>query len=333
METESMFRLSAYREVGESHIRMGKDCEDTAVTGRDPETGVAAAVVSDGAGSCRYAREGSEITAQAALKLLLSQFDALYQMPDADAAAWLLDEIGTLLENKAKSLACPVSELSATLVCAAMAPDGRYLYFHVGDGIIAACDAHGICRIVSQYYHEVARNYTTFVTVPGTAYNIGRGKGGAAAFLVTSDGPEYLMTFDAVWMTSQADLLLQMSVFFSRERMTDELEQLTAYYKELGMYDDASYAMVADQRMAGGVFDGMDEELRRMIFYLPERMPRRVCRQMHDCFRLLAEHSEGVPESRMTRALHTHRKRNTFRKLSGLLTSGVIGLHEGRYRF
>ena len=47
----SMFRRSAYSEVGESHLFWGKDCEDTVVTGENSDTGVSACVVSDGAGS------------------------------------------------------------------------------------------------------------------------------------------------------------------------------------------------------------------------------------------------------------------------------------------
>lgn len=332
MET-SIFRTSSYSEIGASHISWGKDCEDTVLTGQNPKTGVTAAVVSDGAGSCQYAKEGSAITAETALELLLDRFDVLYALKDTEVAELLLGNICALLEAQAITLNCHVGELSATLVCAAMAPDGRFLYFHVGDGIIAACDQNGICRVVSQYYHEIARNFTTFVTIPGTPYHIGRGKGGVAAFLLTSDGSEYLMTFDDGWLTSQADLLLQMSVFFTKERMESEMKQLTAYYKDLGMYDDASYAMLADRRLAPGVFAGMDHDLRRMIFYLPERMPKRVHQQYHDCFAALAAHPEGISESKMTRILHTHNKRNTFRKLSGPLTAEAIGFANGRYYF
>lgn len=333
MENREYFRACSYCEVGESHIGWGKPCEDTVLTGQHPETGVTAAVVSDGAGSCSFAKVGSEITANAALDLLLNQFDALYELSSPAFAETVLGCIRSLLQERAESLETDIAELSATLVCAAMAPDGRYLFFHVGDGIIAVCDEKGICRVISQYYHEIARNFTTFVTIPDTPYNYGKGQGGIAAFLLTSDGSEYLMTFDDGWMTPQADLLVQMSVFFPPERMEDELRQLTAYYKELGMYDDASYALISDKRCAAGVFDGMDPELRQMLFYLPEKTTPHAFRQIHDAFALLAEHPEGVPESQMMRVLHTHKKWNTFRKLAGLLTAETIRLHEGKYYF
>lgn len=329
----NIFRVSSYSEIGESHIAWGKGCEDTVVTGQNPKTGVTAIVVSDGAGSCQYAKEGSTITAETALEILLGRFDKLYAMHEQDVAELLLGNICALLEAQAITRNCNIGELSATLVCAAMAPDGRFLFFHVGDGIIAACDENGICRVVSQYYHEIARNFTTFVTIPGTPYNLGRGKGGVASFLLTSDGSEYLMTFDDGWLTSQADLLLQMSVFFTPERMENEMQQLTAYYKSMGMYDDASYAMLADRRLAAGVFSGMDKDLRRMIFYLPEHMPKRVQQQYHDCFAALAAHPEGVRESQMTRILRTHTNRNTFRKLTGPLTAEAIGFENGTYYF
>lgn len=333
MGYDSYFRASSYSEVGESHIEWGKDCEDTALTGQNPATGVTAAVVSDGAGSCMYAKIGSEITANAALDLLLNQFDALYELSAPAFAEVVLDCIRSLLNQKADELESNISELSATLVCVAMAPDGRYLFFHVGDGLIAICDEHGVCRVISQYFHEIARNFTTFVTIPDTAYNYGKGKGGIASFLVASDGAEYLMTYDDGWMTAQADILVQMSVFFSPERMENELRQLTAYYKELGMYDDASFALICDRRCAANVFDGMAPELRQMLFYIPEKTPPRILRQLHDCFVILAEHPEGVPEQQMMIALHTHKKWNTFRKLAGLITAEAIYLQEGRYFF
>ncbi|MBQ4466243.1 MAG: protein phosphatase 2C domain-containing protein [Oscillospiraceae bacterium] len=333
MKAGEFFRTSSYSEVGESHIGWGKPCEDSVLTGQNPETGVTAAVVSDGAGSYTFAKEGSSITAKAAVELLTGQFDELYELSNQEFAETVLGCIRSLLEKRAEELECQLIDLSATLVCAAVAPDGRYLYFHVGDGIIAACDDKGVCRIISQYYHEIAPNYTTFVTIPDTPYNYGRGKGGVAAFLVTSDGSEYLMTFEDGWLTAQADLLVQMSIFFSPERMESELRQLTTYYKGLGMYDDASFALIGDKRCAAGVFDGMDPDLRQMIFYLPEQTSARTIRQMHDAFAVLAKHPEGVPEIQMMRELHTHKKWNTFHKLAGLLTSEVISLREGKYYF
>ncbi|MCR5718901.1 MAG: hypothetical protein K6F80_07695, partial [Oscillospiraceae bacterium] len=188
-------------------------------------------------------------------------------------------------------------------------------------------------RIISQYFHAIAPNYTTFVTVPDTPYNTGKGRGGVAAFLLTSDGSEALMTFGGGYLTAQAELLLQMCVFFSRSRMEEEFRILTAYYKELGMYDDATYAIIADRRYAPYVFDGMDKSLRNLIFLFPEHIPKRVTRQILDCFLLLAAHPEGVPEKQMARALHTHSTRNTFHKLLGLLATDAIRLYEGRYYF
>lgn len=328
-----MFRTCSYSETGEYHISVGRGCEDAVVTGRNHKTGVTAAVVCDGAGSCIYAQEGSEITARTALEVLLNRFDELYRLKANDFAEILLTAVCEPLQELADERECDIGEFSATLVCAVMSPDGRYLYFHVGDGIVAACDMDGDCRIVSQYYHDIAPNYTTFVTIPDTAYNYGKGRGGVAAFLLTSDGPEYLMTSKEGWLNAQAELLLQMSIFFSPKRMEQELSDLTTYYKELGMYDDSTYAMLADSRYAPYVFDGMDESLRNLIFYLPEHISKRVTRQMLDCFLLLAAHPEGVPEKMMARALHTHSKWNTFHKLAGLITAEAIRLHEGKYYF
>ena len=333
MQRGGIFRISNYCEVGSSHIKWGKLCEDAVVSGVHPETGIAAAVVSDGAGSCQFAREGAQVTAQTALRVLLEQFDTLFLLPEEYAAADILTPIRQALAEYAESLSTAVEELSATLVCAAMAPDGRWLMFHVGDGIIAVCEEGGQCQVLSQYHHAIARNYTTFVTIPDTSYHLERGKGGVSAFLLTSDGPEYLVTSEEGWLTVQAELLMQMGVFFHESRICEEMQKLTAYFKSIGMYDDASFSLLADRRFAPQVFSGMDRTLRNLVFYLPEQINRRVERQLRDCYALLASHPEGVTEQQMMRALHTHNKWNTLHKLAGPLTAEAMFFSEGRYYF
>ena len=104
MDTKKIFHINSYKEIGESHLSCGKTCEDNVRTGIHPVTGVVAAVVCDGAGSCSHAREGSETTAAAALELLLAQFDELYEMTRPVFAGTLLGNIWKVLEEKAEEL-------------------------------------------------------------------------------------------------------------------------------------------------------------------------------------------------------------------------------------
>lgn len=333
MGTNRIFHINSYKEIGESHLACGKTCEDNVRTGVHPVTGVAAAVVCDGAGSCSHAREGSETTAAAALEILLANFDELYEMERAEFAGTLLDTICGILEAKAEELDCNFESLSSTLVCSALAPDGRYIFFHVGDGVITACDKDGQCRILSQYHHEIALNFTTFVTIPDTEYNYGKGQGNIASILLMSDGPEYFMTY-AGRTTPNANLLLQLNCLLPEEQILAQLQGLTLFYKQCGMYDDASYAIISDKRKAGGVFSGMDSEFRGIVFNLPRELPRRVIQQYDDALTAAALcGEEGISEKQLVRLMRVHSEKNVIRKMEKLTKLGVMKHRNGKYYF
>lgn len=329
---QSFFKLCSYCTVGTSHIGRGKDCEDFAAVGSDPVTGIAGAVLCDGAGSCTYAKEGAEAVAGAVLPTLLSMFGHLYEMPEAHAAENLLEEARAAVRRRAGELECSVQSLACTMLCAAVAPDGRYLYFHVGDGLIAIWDPAEGCRILSQYQHVIALNYTTFVTVPDTEYHFGRGQGGVGSILLTSDGPEQMLVQQGM-LTAKAELLLQAGCFLPEERMLNELRATAEEFQSDGMYDDASFAVLGTKRSAGALFRQMEPDLRRLLFCIPENAPRRVIDQFAQVFEILAKHGGSLSEKAMTRELHTHSDSRTRLKLESLLAAGIVTRQDGYYYF
>ncbi len=329
---QAVFKHCCYCRTGTAHTELGKICEDHAVTGCDPATGVTGAVLCDGAGSCAYARDGAVSVAEAVLPTLLGMFDRFYEMPEQHAAENLLEEARAAIRRKAGDLGCDVQELACTMLCAALAPDGRYLFFHVGDGLIAAWDPRGGCRILSQYQHMIALNYTTFVTIPDTPYHFGRGTGDIGAFLLTSDGPEQMLSQNGE-LADRAELLLQAGCLFTRERMMRELNNITDQLQNEGMYDDASFAILGNKHCAGDLFRKLEPDLRSLLFFVPEQSPHRVIDQLGSVFEILADHGGCLSEKAMTRALRTHSDSRTRLKLENLLAAGIIAREDGYYYF
>ena len=326
------FKLCAYSEAGTSHIRRGKGCEDMAAAGIDPATGVAVAAVSDGAGSCTFAREGAQITARAALDHVIGQFDMLYEQDAETFAEGLFGFVRTELRAAADMLHTDISELSATLLLTAIAPDGRYLYLHVGDGLIVACNAEAGAWILSQYQHTIAPNYTTFVTVPDTDYDYGKGRGGIDGFLLCSDGPEFAFTDEegfALW----CEPLLRGAFLCTPARMEQELRRMTILLKNEGMYDDCTIVTIADRTRSPGIYATMTPAQQQEMFRSMECRTAREAEALFAALTLLTAEPAGVSLGRLTRVMHLHKPQYAARRLFPLVRDGILAIENGRYRF
>lgn len=327
------FKFCEYREIGTLHIERGKTCEDFTCCGEHPETGVTAVVLSDGAGSCAHAQAGSEVTARAALDYVLAQdFDELYRMSREDFGAGLLGFLHAELMCAADQLGTELMELSSTLLLAVMAPDGRYLWFHVGDGLIAACSAESGCWILSQYFHVIASNFTTFVTVPGTEFDYGRGCGGIDGFLLTSDGPENYLAENGE-LTSHGSLILETGFLYTPDRMVQELQGVTSLFKRQGMYDDCSFTLLCDRSRALDMYYGMDPAVRRKLFSSLECASGRSADRMILLFDAMRLRPDGMALPELTRLLHMHKDSRTRSKLAPLVENGILMQIGSRYYF
>jgi|GEM_PF-3143522 len=332
VKQNSFFLTASYREAGVTHLENYHDCEDAVCTGICQKPHLAVSVLCDGAGSCQYAEKGAEITADTVREVLTERFEALYHMPEEEFAEYLLRCVRNRLADEAEMLRCETKELSATLLCAVLASDGRYLYFHIGDGIIAAADCQGRSRLVSSYQHEIAPNYTVFVTTENAKYYYGKGQGDISAFLLMSDGPEPSLSYGG-FLTSRAKLLVYMSYFFKEDRLEAELQALTGYLKKHGMYDDASYALLADRRFAGEVFQNIPDNWINLLFGMSEKKSKSQKKKIADLLEVLAL-EDSVSENEAADILHQHRDKNrTYRKLLCLMESGVLIYQDGRYYF
>ena len=327
-----IYKVVTYKEQGVSHQYYGKPCEDHVGEYFDSKSGVVAVAVSDGAGSYKNAETGSRITSQKAVQFMAKKFERLYELDEETFADYMLQEVYAALIEEAERNQYDIMSLSATLLVAAMHPDGRYLFFHVGDGAVLAYTTDGEVKILSQYEHEEAANITTFVTVPNTDYKMGRGRGDVLSFLLMSDGPEpHVISKEKA--VGRLGLMIQMSFFFSRERMEDELEGFTELLKQNNMTDDASFAVLSDKRGAGKVFGQMDAGFKELLFGLPLAMKKKTKKNYEGFFGQMAIHPRGMHPKKLCSLFHIHKNRVLKKKLDGFIYAGVIKKENGRYIF
>lgn len=190
MKIKDFFNTVTYRETGVKHLEKGKGCEDNVYKSFSNETGVKVIALSDGAGSYENAAIGSETASRVAAGLIAHKFNLLYDLDSETAASYILREVTIPLRILAEETGKDLISYSATLLCAAMHPDGRYFLFHVGDGAIVGYNIRRGCETVSLYEHEGPANQATFVTVENTDYYLKKGSGDYISFILMSDGPE-----------------------------------------------------------------------------------------------------------------------------------------------
>jgi len=310
------------------HIKDGKDCEDSVSRSYDAQSGVSAIALSDGAGSYAKAGIGSDITAKFATELLAQKFNLLYELDDDTTSSYILREITAALRTEAERDGTALEQYSATLLLAAMHPDGRYLIFHVGDGAVIGFTDKCESVPLSLYDHTGLANETTFVTVPDTEYHILRGSGGFYAFSLMSDGPEEFMV-NEVEVSPRTTLMHQLAFALSENSMEQQLNSMVELFNERGMYDDASFALISDSRASSAVFRAMNPALRETLIGT-DAGPRQA-RRREVIVQILSAGTDGVTVQEMTRRLHMHSPRITRKKMQPFIERGIVELTAGKY--
>jgi hypothetical protein len=182
---------------GTSHLRDATPCQDAVrciVSGTPAE--ILIAVASDGAGSARFAGQGSALVARSISENARSYFSANTALPpDDEVWAWMdiaKDRIG----NAASARSSDLRDFAATLV-AVFATETETLVMHVGDGA-AVLQTDGNWTVPSWPANGEYASTTFFVTdEPAPQLRITRLARRADAVAVFSDGLERLaLKFD-----------------------------------------------------------------------------------------------------------------------------------------
>lgn len=163
--TWKLVRTSA---IGSSHLEVGielqDDCRAEILKSCEPRSEVVlAAVVSDGAGSARFASAGSEITC-ATFFAYVSEYLKSNKLCDFSHqhACTLLTAIRDRLAEEAAERSCNLRDFASTIV-AALVTDGYSAFVQVGDGGIVV-SAKSVSGIVFWPNEGTYANSTNFVT-------------------------------------------------------------------------------------------------------------------------------------------------------------------------
>lgn len=177
--------------IGRGHRQeAGGVCQDkTCVC---TEHGVCAVALADGAGSAALSHLGAACVTDTVCRLLCRRFGDYLQTDSAtEVRREILDCLLAELDRLAARQGCTRADLASTLLAVAMQGD-RYLYLHIGDGVIGYTK-NGRVRVASAPSNGEFCNTTFFVTSPHAAEHMAIGKGRDAAvdgFVLMSDGTQ-----------------------------------------------------------------------------------------------------------------------------------------------
>lgn len=130
-----MWKAAAASVIGSSHVASGEECQDSSALTSCDQEGWLAACVSDGAGTARLAKQGSQI----ASSMFVREMSSVATKVDGKGVGeWLVDEIiqvvlrirDTLRQRQDSTLA----DYNCTLVGCLIGPSGGVLV-HLGDGL------------------------------------------------------------------------------------------------------------------------------------------------------------------------------------------------------
>ncbi len=178
---------------GTSHVRDNTECQDTSrCIAVGPNKNILVAVVSDGAGSARYGKQGSVLTCRTVSEGARQHFSRTNASPSDDEIWSWIDQTRDKISLAAVGVDATPREFAATLV-AVIAMAEETLVLHIGDGA-AVCSYEGQWAVPSWPAHGEYASQTYFVTDdPAADLRITRlphSVEGAAAF---SDGIERLV--------------------------------------------------------------------------------------------------------------------------------------------
>ena len=169
MRSKYSISVASFCDTGTSHLYSGIDCQDSICVRRKKD--VSCCVLSDGAGSSRFASTASQTVARMIATTLIDKFDYYaraiekysnnrdHQLHDSICRP-LINDCIRYVKHGNKTL--PDNDYYATLLAVAVKGD-VLIYFHVGDGVILQAK-DGMVEVISAPDNGEFSNSTYFVT-------------------------------------------------------------------------------------------------------------------------------------------------------------------------
>lgn len=173
---------------GRGHIDRNILCQDKVRYAYGRDTSVIA--LADGAGSAANSQLGAEKAVSTITNMLIDSFEDIYGNPSSVAVAEdIMQHIRENLQQLADGYAVELGTLASTLLAVAVKGD-RYIYLHLGDGVIGAF-RDGKTFMASAAVNGEFANSTVFTTSKGAekCTQLGKGVlGNIEGFVLMSDG-------------------------------------------------------------------------------------------------------------------------------------------------
>jgi hypothetical protein len=127
---------------GTSHVRDNSECQDTSrCAALGPNKDVLLALVSDGAGTAKFGKQGSALTCRTLVEAARSHFTTAASLPTDDEIFDWIDLVRTRIEKAAQTREAARRDFAATVVAACVTPT-EALVIHIGDGAAVFQNEH-----------------------------------------------------------------------------------------------------------------------------------------------------------------------------------------------
>ena len=122
--------------IGTSHLKLGSECEDSYIYKEivNGDSSILICVLSDGAGSAKYAKLASQITCDVFVTEISSQILSGIELNSTHIYK-VCEQLYDTLKELAKEKEVSINEFSCTLV-GTIVFEHRYYFFQIGDGAI-----------------------------------------------------------------------------------------------------------------------------------------------------------------------------------------------------
>lgn len=174
-------------ERGKLHEKLGMENEDAinVVTNGD----YIFAILSDGAGSSKFAKESAQTTVKAVSDFCYNNSTDFFKSTEITAKKMIFD-VQADLDKRATEIGTTLSEMMSTLMVLALDKSTmRYVTIHIGDGLIALRNENW--KIISYPENGPTKQYTYFTNSKNVFKHLRINEGeckNVKEFIVSSDG-------------------------------------------------------------------------------------------------------------------------------------------------
>ena len=174
--------------IGKSHLKKNTPCQDnhSFMSGKD----MGIAVVADGAGSKSHSHLGSKLLVNKLKKYVIKNFDEFYKCNYSEARDRIMNFMISELKYKSSKLKISFESMATTILFVAI-KKGKFIFGHIGDGMIVALKNNELITASAPENGEFANQ--TFFVHPKLMEKMKLGKGeieGIGGFVLMTDGCE-----------------------------------------------------------------------------------------------------------------------------------------------